>query len=138
AGGGGASGAGRRGLDGAGGGAVGDPVLAARHRALAAPGPDAGLAGEIARAAAAAAARGAVADAVELAGHALRLTAAGAGEYDGRVLALGRDLTDAGGDPRAAALLGGRVGAVPAGPARAGARPRRGAGAGFPAGARGP
>jgi hypothetical protein len=39
----------RRDLHAALGAAVSDPVLAARHRALAAPRPDAGLAGEIAR-----------------------------------------------------------------------------------------
>ena len=64
----------RRDLHAALGAVASDPVLAARHRALAAAGPDAGLVGEVAGAAAAAAARGAVHDAVELAGHALRLT----------------------------------------------------------------
>jgi DNA-binding NarL/FixJ family response regulator len=103
------------------GAAVGDPVLRARHRALAAAGPDAGLAGEVAGAAAAAAARGATADAAELAGQALRLTAAGSGEYDGRLLALARYLIDAGEHARAAGLLTARIGALPAGPARAAA-----------------
>jgi hypothetical protein len=78
----------RRDLHAALGAAVGDPVLAARHRALAATGPEPALAGEVAGAAARAAARGAVHDAVELAGHALRLTGAGNSEYDGRLVAL--------------------------------------------------
>jgi len=111
----------RRELHAALGAAVGDPVLQARHRALAAPGPDAGMAGEVAAAAARAAARGAVADAAELAGHALRLTAPGEGEYDGRLLALARYLIDAGEVPRATELLTERIGTLPAGPPRAAA-----------------
>jgi len=111
--------AGRRDLHAALGAAVGDPVLGARHRALAAAGPDAGLAGEVAAAAAAAAARGAVADAAELAGQAVRLTPGGAGDYDGRLLALARYLIDAGEHARATELLTERVGALPAGPVRA-------------------
>jgi DNA-binding CsgD family transcriptional regulator len=118
---GGSTAAGRRDLHAALGAAVGDPVLAARHRALAAPGPDAGLAGEVAAAAGRAAARGAVADAAELAGQALRLTGAGDREYDGRLLALARYLIDAGEHAQATALLAGRAGALPAGPARAAA-----------------
>ena len=113
--------AGRRDLHAALGAAVVDPVLRARHRALAEAGPDAGLAGEVAAAAAAAAARGAIADAAELAGQALRLTAVGSGEYDGRLLALARYLIDAGEHVRATGLLAGRVGAMPTGPARAAA-----------------
>jgi len=96
-------------------------VLRARHRALAMPSPDAGLAGEVAAAAAQAAARGAVADAAELAGHALRLTEAGASEYDERLLALGRYLIDTGEHARATELLAERIGAMPSGPARAAA-----------------
>ena len=111
----------RRDLHAALGAVASDPVLAARHRALAAAGPDAGLVGEVAGAAAAAAARGAVHDAVELAGHALRLTPAGDIGYDGRLLALARYLTDAGEHPRAAGLLAGRIGTMPACPARAAA-----------------
>jgi DNA-binding NarL/FixJ family response regulator len=113
------------------GAAVGDPVLRARHRALAAPGPDAALAGEVAAAAAAAAARGAVADAAELAGQALRLTPAGADEYDGRLLALARYLIDAGEHARATGLLAVRADALPAGPARAAAYLLLGEGADF-------
>jgi DNA-binding CsgD family transcriptional regulator len=113
--------AGRRDLHAALGAAVGDRVLAARHRALAAPGPDAALAGQAAGAAAQAAARGAVADAAELAGQALRLTGAGDREYDGRLLALARYLIDAGDHARANGLLTKRAGALPAGPVRAAA-----------------
>jgi DNA-binding CsgD family transcriptional regulator len=113
--------AGRRDLHSALGQAVGDPVLAARHRALAAAGPDAALADQVAAAAPRAAARGAIADAAELAGQALRLTAAGSGEYDGRLLELARYLIDAGEHARATGLLTERVGAMPAGPARAAA-----------------
>jgi DNA-binding NarL/FixJ family response regulator len=125
--------AGRRELHAALGAAVDDPVLAARHRALASSAPDAGLAGEVSAAAARAAARGAVADAADLAGHALRLTPAGASEYDGRLLALARFLIDAGEHPRATALLTGRIGGMPAGPARAAAHLLLGAGADYPA-----
>jgi DNA-binding NarL/FixJ family response regulator len=111
--------AGRRELHAALGAAVWDPVLAARHRALAAAGPDAALAGEVAGAAARAAARGATADAAELAGQALRLTPAGDGGYDGRLLALAQYLIDAGEHARATGLLTERIGTLPAGPARA-------------------
>ena len=104
-------------------------MLRARHLALAAPGPDAGLAEQMAAAAARAAARGATQDAAELAGQALRLTAAGAGERDGRLLALARYLADAGEYPRVAGLLAGRIGTMPAGPARAAAHLLLGAGA---------
>ena len=115
------------------GAAVGDPVLRARHRALAAAGPDAGLAEKVAGAAAAAAARGATADAAELAGQALRLTAAGSGGYDGRLLALARYLIDAGEHARATGLLTGRIGALPAGPARAAAHLLLAQGTDYPA-----
>jgi DNA-binding CsgD family transcriptional regulator len=111
----------RRALHAALGAAAGDPVLRARHLALAASEPDAGLAGEVAAAAARAAARGAVADAAELAGHALRLTAADSDEYDGRLLALARYLIHTGENPRATALLTERIGALPPGPVRAAA-----------------
>jgi len=111
----------RRALHAALGQAVRDPVLRARHQALAAADPDAGLAGEVAAAAAAAAARGAPLDAAELAGQALRLTADDDSEYDGRLLALARYLIDAGEHARATDLLTGRIGVLPAGPARAAA-----------------
>jgi DNA-binding NarL/FixJ family response regulator len=109
--------------------AVGDPVLAARHRALAATGPGAGLAAQVSAAAGLAAARGAIQDAAELAGQALRLTPAGASEYDGRLLALAPYLIRAGEHPRATALLTERIGALPAGPARAAAHLMLGEGA---------
>ena len=112
--------------------AVNDPVLRARHRALAVPGPDAALAAEVAAAAAQAAARGAPLDAAELAGQALRLTPAGDSEHDGRLLALARYLIDAGEHPRATELLAGRIGALPAGPARAAAYLLLGEGADLP------
>jgi hypothetical protein len=48
-----------------------------------------------------------VQDAAELAGDALRLTAAGQGEYDGRLLALARYLISVGEHPRATRLLAG-------------------------------
>jgi DNA-binding CsgD family transcriptional regulator len=118
---GGSTAAGRRELHAALGAVVGDQVLAARHRALAATGPDAGLAGEVAAAAGRAAARGAIADAAELAGQVLRLTAAGDREYDGRLLALARYLIDAGEHARATGLLTERIGTLPTGPARAAA-----------------
>jgi len=99
--------------------AVRDPVLRARHRALAASAPEAELAGQVAAAAAQAVARGAAADAAELAGHALRLTAVDDSEYDARLLTLARYLLNAGEVPQATELLTGRIGALPAGPARA-------------------
>jgi DNA-binding NarL/FixJ family response regulator len=64
-----------------------------------------------------------------LAGHALRLTAAGDSEYDGRLLAYARYLIDAGEHPRATALLEGWIGALSAGPARAAAHLLLGEGA---------
>jgi len=75
----------------------------------------------VSAAAAVAAARGAMADAAELAGQAVRLTPAGDSEYDGRLLALARYLIDAGEHARATALLAPRAGALPAGPVRAAA-----------------
>jgi len=60
-----------------------------------------------------------VADAAELAGQALRLTAAGDSRYDARLLALARYLIDAGEHGRATGLLAERIGALPAGPVRA-------------------
>jgi DNA-binding NarL/FixJ family response regulator len=109
----------RRELHGLLGEAVSDPVLRARHHALAARSPDAGLAREVSAAAAQAAARGAVQDAAELAGHALRLTAAADSQHDGRLLALARFLRNAGEHPRATGLLTGWIGTLPAGPTRA-------------------
>jgi DNA-binding CsgD family transcriptional regulator len=101
--------------------AVSDQTLRARHLALAATPPDAGLAGELAATAAGAAQLGALQDAIELARHALRLTPPDEDGYRERVLALARYLTSAGEHPRAAELLGERMDALPAGPARAAA-----------------
>jgi DNA-binding CsgD family transcriptional regulator/tetratricopeptide (TPR) repeat protein len=98
---------------------AGDETLRARHLALAAAGRDAGLAGIIAKAAAAALRRGAVHDAVDLAEHALRLTPPAAGEYPDRLLAVAEYLVTAGEPPRARALLAPRTGDLPAGSARA-------------------
>jgi DNA-binding CsgD family transcriptional regulator len=106
-----------------------DPVLRARHRAMAASAADARLASEVSAAAAQTAARGAVHDAAELAGHALRLTAAGDSEYDERLLAQARYLIDAGEHARATGLLAERIGALPPGPARAAAHLLLGEGA---------
>jgi len=111
------------------GAAVDDSVLRARHRAMAASAPDARLASQVSVAAARAAAGGAVQDAAELAGHALRLTAAGGSEYDERLLALARYLIDAGEHARATRLLAERIGALPAGPVRAAAHLLLGEGA---------
>jgi len=115
------------------GAVVGDPVLRARHLAMAASAPDAGLASEVSAAAARAAARGAMQDAAELAGHALRLTGAGDSEHDERLLALARYLVDAGEHARATRLLAERIGVLPAGPARAAAHLLLGEGAPSPA-----
>ena len=93
--------------------------LEARHLALAAQGPNAALAASIQAAAAEANARGAVEDAVELAEHALRLSAPGSEERAGRVLALGDYLWRAGELPRMNALLLEELGSLPAGAARA-------------------
>ncbi len=85
--------------------AVGETELAARHRALAAAGPDAGLAADVSAAAARASERGAPHTAVELADHALRLTPrddSGRGE---RILGLARYLVLAGEKQRLTDLL---------------------------------
>jgi len=81
-----------------------------------------------------AAARGAMADAAELAGQAVRLTPAGNGEYDGRLLASARYLIDAGERARATGLLTKRAGELPAGPPRAAAYLLLAEGADSPAG----
>jgi DNA-binding NarL/FixJ family response regulator len=101
--------------------AVSDPVLCARHRALAANGPDPELAGELATAADRSAARGALEDAAELAGHALRLTPSADEDYDERLLALARYVRNSGEHARATALLTERIDAMAPGPTRAAA-----------------
>jgi DNA-binding CsgD family transcriptional regulator len=77
-------------------GAVADTEVRAKHLALAALGADDELAATVARAAAAAAARGAREQAVELAEHALRLTPAGSADRGDRVLSLAGYLEAAG------------------------------------------
>ena len=68
------------------------------HLALAAERPDAELSSRLARAASRAAGRGAAGEAVELAGHALRLTAQDARDRPARLLALGERLEAVGMD----------------------------------------
>jgi hypothetical protein len=101
--------------------AVSDPILRARHLAVAATPPDAGLAGVLSAAAAHATLLGATQDAIELARHALRLTPPDETGYDQRVLALARYLSSAGEVPRATELLTERIDTLPRGPARAAA-----------------
>ena len=98
-----------------------DQVLRARHLAMATNAPDAGLAKELSAAAARAAGVGAVADAAELARHALRLTPPDSSEHDDRLLALARYLISAGEHPRASELLGERIETLHYGPTRAAA-----------------
>jgi DNA-binding NarL/FixJ family response regulator len=77
---------------------VADEELRARHVALATERPEEGLAARVARAADAAAGRGAVHDAIELGDHALRLTPADSPERHERLLRLAEYLKLAGGD----------------------------------------
>ncbi len=98
---------------------VADESLRARHLALAAAAPDPELAATVAIAAVEASERGAVQDAVELAGHALRLTDPATSAYGERVLELGRYLLRAGDNPRVAELLDASWDALEPGPARA-------------------
>ena len=86
----------------------------ARHLALAAQQPDAGLAETVAAAADGAAARGATAEAVELAEQALRLTPAGP-ERTERLLALAHQLETAGERRRVTELLTPELAALPPG-----------------------
>jgi len=96
-----------------------DETLRARHLAIASSRPDAALADRIVAAAETAIGRGAVHDAVELAEHALRLTAAGTERHEERLLLLVRYLQIAGEEKHVRALLQERVAALPAGAARA-------------------
>jgi DNA-binding CsgD family transcriptional regulator len=98
--------------------AVGDEELRARHLALATVAPDDVLAATLSRASAAAAARGAALEAVELAHHALRLTPPGSPARSERLLALAEQL-DLSGDARGVTeLLTPELQALPAGAAR--------------------
>jgi DNA-binding CsgD family transcriptional regulator len=101
--------------------AVRDPLLRARHRAMAAVAPDSDVAREVSVAAARAAVRGAAGDAAELGSHAVRLTPADDHQYDARVLALARYLFAAGEPARGTELLSERIDAQAPGPARAAA-----------------
>jgi DNA-binding CsgD family transcriptional regulator len=89
------------------------------HLALAALGPDAALADRVAAAADEARRRGARRQAALLAGHALRLTPAGANERPARVLVLAERLDDAGELRRMTALVQDELGSLPPGPLRA-------------------
>ena len=100
--------------------AVRDPEQRARHLALAASGPDAGIAAALDAAAARAKARGAPATAAELAESAGRLTPAGEREERARRLLDAADLhTLAGDGGRAGALCDELVDALSPGPLRA-------------------
>ena len=99
--------------------AVADPVLQARHRAEASAGPDPALASTLAAASTAALARGAAADAEQLAATALRLTPPDSPDYPARLLSLAGCYLGMGDLVRAAELLGPRLPDLPAGPIRA-------------------
>lgn len=96
-----------------------DETLRARHLALAASRPDAGLAGLIAAAADGALRRGAAHDAVDLAEHALRLTAQTDPAYPGRLLGLAEHMVRVGELTRAREILAPRIADFPPGAARA-------------------
>jgi DNA-binding CsgD family transcriptional regulator len=99
--------------------AVADSELRALHLALATRAGDPVLAAEVSAAAATAAARGARAEAVQLAEHALRLTPDGAPERIERMLCLGAYLETAGQKQRITDLLLDEVESFPAGYPRA-------------------
>jgi DNA-binding CsgD family transcriptional regulator len=99
--------------------AVSDPILRARHLAMATPSYDGDLASTVAAASQLAIERGAIQDAEELAAHALRLTPPDAVEQADRVLALARCHLATGDLPRSTELLSGRLEELPAGRARA-------------------
>ncbi len=92
--------------------------LRARHLALAAVGPDQELAETVAKAAAAAFARGARREAVELAEHALGLTPPESAERSDRLLALAGYLETAGERQRVTDLLTPELDSLPEGGAR--------------------
>ena len=96
---------------------VADEQRQALHLALATTAPDEELATRLDGAAARAAARGATRLAINLAGHAWRLTPPDVSDVD-RVLALGLHLHDAGEKLRLTDLLGSRVESLPPGAAR--------------------
>lgn len=94
---------------------VADPVLRARHRALATVGPDPLVAEEVASAARSVLEQGATHEAEELAGHALRLTPRGDPQEPERLLDLARCHLNALEPAAAAALLDERMDDIPAG-----------------------
>lgn len=98
---------------------VDDEELRARHLALAAQAPDEQLAATVASAAAAASARGARQEAVQLGEHALRLTPPASAERSERLLTLAQYLDAAGQLRRVTALLGSEVERLSPGPTRA-------------------
>jgi DNA-binding CsgD family transcriptional regulator len=102
--------------------AVSEPVLAARHRALATFDRDSEVAATVAAAARSALDQGAFHEAEELAAHALRLTPDGAPEMAERVLDLARKHESAGEFSAAASLLEDRIRDLPAGRPRVLAR----------------
>jgi DNA-binding CsgD family transcriptional regulator len=95
--------------------ALADPVLRARHQALATVRSDPEVAATVAAAARLAIERGAVHEAEELSAHALRLTPGGAPEQTARVLDLARNQVSAGDLAGAAALLEGWIDRMPPG-----------------------
>lgn len=97
---------------------VDDQELRALHLALAADAPDPALSAALSAASSRALGRGAVADAVTLAEHALRLTPDGSPERPERLLALAGHLLAAGDQRRAADLLLPEVDGLPDGAAR--------------------
>jgi DNA-binding CsgD family transcriptional regulator len=98
---------------------VADAELRARHLALAAVRPNAGLAAELTATAASARSRGALETAIELGEQALRLTPPDAPERGERLLALADHLDVAGDSELVTALLGPEVENLPQGPLRA-------------------
>jgi DNA-binding CsgD family transcriptional regulator len=101
---------------------VADEELRALHLAFATELPDAELAPTVAAAAAGASARGARQEAVELAGHALRLTPPGSAEHSERLLALAAYLEQAGEPEQLSDLLSPELDSLPPGAARVRAR----------------
>ena len=100
-------------------GVLADEELSVLHLALAAEQPDEQLAARLTGAAAKASARGARPQAVGLAEHALRLTAAHTPEHQERVLTLAAYLNLAGETQRMTELLGAAFAGLPAGTGRA-------------------
>jgi DNA-binding CsgD family transcriptional regulator/tetratricopeptide (TPR) repeat protein len=98
---------------------AGAEEVRARHLALGTAGEDGQLAARLAAASARAASRGAVADAVDLAEHALRLTSPRTLGWSDQLLALGELLVAAGEHRRASQLLADAFDRLPAGRARA-------------------